>query len=66
MPRAPQVLGRGGRTQRGDRKGDSGLVQPYHVHVALDDEQPLKLDARLTHFVQAVQLTALVKQVGLG
>ncbi len=61
-----QVFLRGRRAQGGHCVGNSALMQPNHVHVALDDQKPLEIRARLPRFIQPVQFAALVKQRGLG
>ena len=62
---ARQVLRRGRRAERRDRISDAGLMQSNDVHVAFNDEQPRQGSRRLARFVQAVQLAALVEQLGL-
>ena len=63
---ALQVLGRRRGAERGDRVRDPGLVQAHDVHVALDHQQSLQAARRLPRLVEAVQLAALVEQLGLG
>jgi hypothetical protein len=64
--RAPQVLGRRCRAERRDRVVQPRLVQARDVHVTLDDEQALQRQARLSRFIQAVELAALMEQRRLG
>ena len=59
------LLSRGG-AERCEGVGDPRLMQPHHIHVPLDDQQALEVDARLSCLVQPVELPALVKQRGFG
>ena len=52
------LIGRGG-AQRRHHVVDARLRERHHVHVALDDEQPLRMPSRAPRAPQPVQLAAL-------
>ena len=61
-----EMLGRRRGAERRDRVRHAELMQAHRIHVAFDDHQALERHAALPHFVQAVELAALVEQRGLG
>ena len=60
------VLGGGGRAQRGNGIAHAELCQRHHVHIAFHHQNASRVFHGLARFVQTVQVFALVKQGRVG
>ena len=60
------VLGGGGRAQRGNGIAHAELRQCHHVHIAFHHQNAARVFHRLARFVQTVQVFALVEQGRVG
>ena len=60
------VIGCAGRAEGGDRIGEAPLRERHHVHIAFGHEHVAGVANRVAGLEQAVELTALVEDLGFG